>query len=141
MQSLDDVVAEARSWLDVPWQHQGRTRLGVDCAGLIVLVAKALGFSQYDSTSYQRRALGRDFMTHFRANMAQRPVADARPGDVLLFRDSAFPCHVTILAERGGVPTLIHAHAQRRRVVEEPLEQGDWMDRRVACFGFRELED
>ena len=37
------IVAAARTWLGVPWRHQGRTRQGVDCAGLVVLVGRGLG--------------------------------------------------------------------------------------------------
>lgn len=31
-----DVTKEFRSWVGVPWIHQGRNRHGIDCAGLIV---------------------------------------------------------------------------------------------------------
>jgi cell wall-associated NlpC family hydrolase len=37
---LNVIVSAARSWLGVPWRHQGRTRQGVDCAGLVVLVGR-----------------------------------------------------------------------------------------------------
>lgn len=139
--SRNDVIAEARTWLGVPWAHQGRTKQGVDCAGLVIMVARNLGLSAYDTTNYQRRTNGRGFLTHFRENMIDKPVADARPGDVLLFRDKQFPCHSTIVAQRNSLLTIVHAHALRRMVIEEPLGQGDWMERRVACFGYQGLED
>jgi hypothetical protein len=59
----------------------------------------------------------------------------------MLFRDKQFPCHATILGEKKGRLTIIHAHALKRQVVEEELEQGDWMQRRVACFSFPDVED
>ncbi len=121
--------------------HQGRTRRGIDCAGLVVLVARSLGLSSYDATAYQRRTQGTKFLKHFRETLDQKPLLEALPGDVMLFRDDAYPCHSTILAQRDGIMTLVHAHATRRKVVEELLHQGDWWDRRVACFGFRGLED
>lgn len=37
------ITAEFRSWLGVPWVHQGRTRHGIDCAGLIVCALGNLG--------------------------------------------------------------------------------------------------
>lgn len=37
------VTAEFRGWLGVPWVHQGRTRHGIDCAGLIVCALGNLG--------------------------------------------------------------------------------------------------
>jgi hypothetical protein len=34
--------------------HQGRTRRGIDCAGLLVVVAHELGLTTYDTTAYGR---------------------------------------------------------------------------------------
>ncbi len=136
-----DVISKARTWLEVPWVHQGRTRHGVDCAGLIILVGHSLGLVDYDTTNYQRRTHGQDFLQHFRMNMSEKPLKEARPGDIILFRDSAYPCHSAVLGERNESMTIIHAHAPRRKVVEELLNQGDWLTRRVACFEFIGLED
>ncbi len=141
MPRRDDVIREARSWLYTPYLHQGRTRIGIDCAGLVIVVGKALGLVDYDTTNYQRRTHGQSFLHHFRANMDKVPVADVRPGDVMLFRDAAYACHSSIVGELGGALTLIHAHLLRRMVLEERLDQGDWLDRRVACFSYRGLED
>ena len=88
----DAIVAEARTWLGVPWRHQGRSRAGVDCAGLVVLVARALELADYDSTVYGRRAQGQGFVEHFRGHMDGIAVTQARPGDVLVFADQAYPC-------------------------------------------------
>lgn len=140
MQNRVDVIREARSWIGVRWTHQGRTRAGIDCAGLVVKVGKELGILDYDTTNYQRRMHGQDFLRHFQEHMDQKVVAEVLPGDVLLFRDKQFPCHSTIVGERNGL-TIIHAHALQRSVIEERLDQGDWMVRRVACFAFRGLED
>ena len=84
----DMIVAEARTWLGVLWRHQGRTRAGIDCVGLLVCVARALGLSDYDSTGYGRHAQGQSFVRHFQANMDGIALAAARPGDVLVFVDA-----------------------------------------------------
>ncbi|MBL4907867.1 MAG: hypothetical protein JKX94_10480 [Sneathiella sp.] len=42
-------------------------------------------------------------------------------GDIALFRDSGFPVHLGFLALKKGVQTVLHAHARRRKVIEEPL--------------------
>jgi cell wall-associated NlpC family hydrolase len=62
MPGRTDIVAAARTYLGVPWRHQGRTRAGLDCAGLIVMVARDLALSDYDSTAYGRRAQGHAFL-------------------------------------------------------------------------------
>lgn len=141
MRNRDDIVAEARGWLGVPWKHQGRTRRGIDCAGLVILVGKALGVVDYDTTNYQRRTHSHDFLKHFRKNMKQKPITEAVPGDVILFRDKQFPCHSSIVAEIGGAMTIIHAHALRRKVIEERMDQGQWLERRVACFEYIGVEN
>ena len=120
MATRADILRVARSWLGVPFAHQGRTRRGVDCVGLVVMVARELGISDYDFTRYERRPDG-SFLTHFRANATERArVADARPGDLMVLADSLYPCHVAIRAEQRGEPTLIHALAAPpyRRVCE-----------------------
>ena len=134
--TADAVIAEARRWLGVPWRHQGRTRAGVDCAGLVVMVAKALKQTDYDNTSYGRRAHGQDFVRHFQAGMDAVRVSEARPGDVLVFADYAYPCHCGILSEKLSQPHLLHAHITRRKVVEEPYI-GEWPAKVKFAFRFR----
>ncbi len=141
MRNRQEIVDEARTWLGVKWVHQGRTKFGIDCAGLIVLVAKALNLSDYDSVAYHRTAVSTEFLNHFKPNMDEKLIVDAKPGDVLLFRDKAFPCHSAIVGRLHGGPSIIHAHALRRMVIEERLDQGDWADRIVACFAFRGMGD
>ena len=130
------IIAEARGWLGVSWRHQGRTRCGVDCVGLVVCVARALDLSDYDSTGYGRRAQGQGFVEPFRDNMEAVAIPDARPGDVLVFADQAYPCHCGFLTERIGHPHLLHAHATRRKVIEEPYA-GEWPARVKFAFRFR----
>jgi cell wall-associated NlpC family hydrolase len=140
MPSSEHIVAGARAYLGVPWRHQGRTRAGLDCAGLIVMVARDLGLSDYDSTAYGRRAQGHAFLSPFRQTMDGVPVPEMRPGDVLLFADAAYPCHCGIVSERHQLPHLIHAFALRRQVVEEPYA-GEWPEKVKFCFRFRGIED
>lgn len=105
------------------------------------MVAHEFGFSGYDATNYQRRTTGTLFLKHFSNNMDRKPIQLAAPGDVLLFRDGAFPCHATVVAERDGNLTIVHAHAPRRRVIEEELDQGEWRSKQIACFEFRGIND
>ena len=132
------IVAEARAWLGVPWRHQGRTRQGIDCAGLVVLVGRALGLCDYDTSAYGRRPAGQGFVQHFRACMDGIGIPEARPGDVLVFADAAYPCHCGFLTTKHDQPHLLHAHALRRKVIEEPYA-GEWPARVKLAFRFRGL--
>lgn len=133
----DKIVAEARTWIGVPWKHQGRTRIGIDCVGLLVVVLHKLKLTDYDFQAYGRRSQGREFLYHFERRAERKPLNSEQPGDILLFRDKQFPCHAAIVASMNNTLTIIHAHALRRAVVEDRLNQGDWISRRVACFEVR----
>jgi hypothetical protein len=136
----DAVVACARSWLGVPWRHQGRSRRGIDCAGLVVLVARELGLADHDLAVYGRHSSGLALVDAFRAAMDTVPLPAALPGDVLLLADAAYPCHCGILTELRAVPHLLHAHALRRQVIEEPY-LGEWPAKTRLAFRFRGLGD
>ncbi len=131
-----DIVAAARSWLGVKWRHQGRTRRGIDCAGLVVLVGRELGIATYDCTTYGRHALGYDFLRHFAAGMTRIPLEAVAPGDVLVFKDpaaGAYPCHCGIVSDAQH---MIHAFARWRRVVED--DRARWTAHQVGGFRYRE---
>ncbi|MBX6323088.1 MAG: C40 family peptidase [Rhodospirillaceae bacterium] len=134
------IIAAARSWKGVPWRHQGRSRQGVDCVGLVVAVARDLGLHPVDWTAYRRHAADREIVARFRAQLHEVPLAEAQPGDVLLFREQAYPCHAAILSVWHGVPHIIHAHASRRQVVEEPYA-GDWPARATHAFQMSDIRD
>lgn len=136
--TAEAVVQAARSWLGTPWRHQGRSPRGVDCAGLVVLVARGLGLADQDAVGYGRHAQGLTFLEPFRAAMDGVPPAAARPGDVLLFAEAACPCHCGFLTSLRGIPHLLHAHALRRKVIEEPYT-GEWPARMRFVFRFRGL--
>lgn len=135
MPSREEIVSEARSWLGVKWRHQGRKRSGVDCCGLVIVVARDLGLTCYDTNRYSRRTTGDEFVHHFvDAGMTKIPMARAQPGDVILTADRLFPCHCGIIGSNEDGLTIIHAYANKRMVVEEPLRQ--WLPLANAMFSF-----
>ena len=138
----DKVVEEARSWLNTRWVHQGRTRQGIDCAGLIVVVGRKFDILDYDDkTNYQRRTAGLSFLKPFRESMRRKSFNERKPGDVVLFRDAHFPCHSTIYTANEGIETIVHATILERKVVEERLQRGDWLQRVVACFEYKGIDN
>lgn len=140
MTTPEEIVNEARTWLGVRWRHQGRTRNGVDCAGLVWVVGNALGLGEYDSAAYSRQPDGRSFLEHFAVEMDAVPVAAAVEGDVMCFRSNRYPCHCAILSVKHDRLHIIHAYALMRGVFEEPLDV-DWLKQRVAAFRFRGLAE
>lgn len=112
------IVETARSYLGVRWKHQGRTREGIDCVGLLVLVAHELRLTTYDTRAYSRRPKNTVFLDHFdKAGASRLAIQDATIGDIAIFEQAGYPCHAGLLTSNG----IIHASMPRRKVVEEKL--------------------
>ncbi len=125
------VVAAARALLGVRYRHQGRTRLGLDCAGLVILVAHEMSLSAFDTVEYGRLPdSGR--MQALLDEHCTRGTMQA--GMVALLRFEAEPRHLGIVADypHGGW-SLIHALATERRVCEHRIDDA-WRARIVALY-------
>lgn len=121
MASRADIVFEARKWVGVPYRHQGRSRTGVDCIGLAVVVVRDLGVMDYDIDGYGRTPSGR-MMTRLLSERCQPvPLADIEEGDLLHMAFGGQPQHVAIVS--GTNPArIIHADATAGHVVEHGLD-------------------
>jgi NlpC/P60 family putative phage cell wall peptidase len=137
------VVAAARGWLGTPYRHGASVRgAGADCLGLIRGIWRSLYGTEpevaapytpdWDESAREERlwrAAGR--------HCAEIALADAGPGDLLLFRmRSGAPAkHLAVLAaDTRGAATMIHAYSGRG-VVESPLGLA-WRRRLAAAFRF-----
>ena len=135
----DRVLTLARQWLGTPYRHQASLRgVGCDCLGLIRGVWRALHGAEPETPPPYRpdwaelgdreillEALGR-WLVPLR-------LADARPGDVLVFRmePGAIAKHCAILSAEDR---MIHAY-WGRACVESWLGRW-WRERLVAAFRF-----
>jgi cell wall-associated NlpC family hydrolase len=119
-----DVVAEARAWLGTPWMHQQRRRgVAVDCAGLVIGVARALGLvaPDFDVQGYVRVPDG-SLLQRCGQFMARTSQGAMQPGDVLVVAIDGDPCHMGIIGDyRHGGLSLIHAATRAGRVIEHRL--------------------
>jgi cell wall-associated NlpC family hydrolase len=131
----DDIVRIARSWIGTPFRHQGRTRFGIDCVGLLVAVADELGIAAVDVPGYNRRSHGKDFMRPFEEHCRPRTFGQMAPGDIVIFHDELFPCHTGIYSQLRGVAHVVHAVATLRQVFETPYA-GEWAARARHVFAF-----
>lgn len=129
----EDIVTEARRWIGYRWRHQGRGPDGVDCIGLLIVVADALGVPHHDVRGYDRRATSTALLDEFAHALDPVALPDVRPGDILVFAETSYPCHAGFRSERHGAAHIIHAHAARRCVLEEPLV-APWPDRLRAAW-------
>lgn len=138
----DEVVKEALKLEGVKWKHEGRTSHGIDCAGIVVQVGHA--FKQYKEeplTRYPHRPDG-TFISHFRKHLVEKPVAEAKDGDVLVFAEGTHPCHCGIRTTLYKQPAVIHAHRNRGFVIHETLKSADSVvGAPVFCFSYPDIED
>src|SRR4051812_15046922 len=109
-----DVVAEARSWISVRYVHQHRSKVvGVDCAGLVICVARNLGLvsPDFDVNGYERSPDGQSLLATCDAFMDRIPLASLQPGDVIVYRFGHAPQHLGIVGDylHAGHHSLIQA--------------------------------
>lgn len=81
-------IAEALSWLNVPYRHRGRTKRGIDCLGLLLMIYKNIGFNIPDDTEYVFNwHLGNasKYEKGLEANCIAVARRDSLPGDICTF--------------------------------------------------------
>lgn len=142
-----EIVAHARGWIGTPYLHQAACKgAGCDCLGLIrgvwaEVTGKAHGFvppyTQDWSEPQGDEVLWRA-ATHL---LTEKPVPDARAGDVILFRmrSGSVAKHLGIQTILGEAPRFVHAYSGLG-VVESALTL-PWQRRIVARFAFAEGSD
>lgn len=137
------IVREARSLLGVKFRHQGRSReAGIDCLGMLVLVAQGCGFRFEGETveAHDRTDYGHHPDTAFLEASLHRfllPAGQMQVGDVGLFLIDKRPQHLGVVTDypAAGEFGLIHAYAPVRKVVEHRLDEL-WKERLAGLFRF-----
>lgn len=101
-----DFVAVAERFLGTPYLWGGRTRLGLDCSGLVQMALEATGMPCPRDSDMQEAVIGEMLPTRGNLENLDR-------GDLVFW-----PGHVGIMSD--GV-MLLHANAFHMSVVTEPL--------------------
>lgn len=122
-----DVVTEARTWIDTPYEHQHREKgFYVDCAGVVVGTCRNLGLvaPDFDIQGYARRPDGVSLIEACDKYCTRVSLWALKPGHMLVLRFGEDPQHMGIVGDyRHGGLSLIHAYSQATppRVVEHRL--------------------
>lgn len=123
----DQIINEARSWVGVPWHHQGRSRFGIDCAGLIIKIAESFGVFIPDLKIYPQKPDKRlvTIMTRY------LPLCDLEPACISLFQFANAPWHVGLYTGSS----LIHAYdgGRRKQVIESEWNRY-WHNNLNSCY-------
>lgn len=142
MTTRADIVAAARSLLCTPYHaHARQPGVGIDCAGLPIVVARLCGLkpADWDINGYSLHPDG-TLLEHCRRHLLPVARADMGPGHVLVVswgRGQAQ--HFGIVAEHRSYPgelSLIHAEAFAHRAVIETRLVFTAHTRFVAAWAF-----
>jgi len=116
-----DVAAAADKYINVPFRHKGRSRKGVDCLGLLILVGHDIGYLDkanitYDYSEQPDGLFLREELHKFFDYITAK---QAGVGDIALMlgtnRDIGIhSCHLGILTTNG---CMIHAYSDAQRVI------------------------
>lgn len=140
------VVAEARTWVKTPYEHQGRLKTRrVDCVGLIIGTGTELGLLDIDSASWKRfagyartpnpRMMG-EAMAQWLVPLDLKRDEEAPDGCVGWFGWRAdMPMHLAIMATFEGRRTMIHAFGHVGACVEHGFV-AEWPGRVVSWWSF-----
>jgi cell wall-associated NlpC family hydrolase len=115
------IIAEARQWVGVPFRHQGRARSGIDCVGLPIVVGQALGVLSrgLDVANYGRLPSA-ELVERLTQHCSRLPAPV--PGSLVAIAWTRTAAHVALCAG----DTLIHAYESVGRVVEHGY-RGRWL--------------
>lgn len=137
-------VSVARRWIGTPYRHQATCEgAGCDCLGLLRGIWRDLYGTEPESVPPYSQDWAEPQGAEVLLAAAGRwlickPVEDAAPGDVLLFRMrvGSVAKHLGLQSETGAAPAFVHAY-ERHGVIESPLV-APWRRRIVARFAFPE---
>lgn len=134
-----DFIEALRSELGTPWKHQGRlSGVALDCAGLVVVSARACGMEVPDRLDYERRPDTAVLMGVIEdSGLYLTPVNALQEGDLLVMKYDRNPQHLAVVTriEQGRPPKIIHASAASRKTVEHYLTD-DWRAILVHAWRF-----
>lgn len=123
--TAQEVVRVARTWVGVPFLHQGRARNGVDCVGLPIVVLNELGAieADFEIRDYSRMPNGETLEKRLIAHCT--PLPKYVPGCLVAIQWQRTLAHVAIYSDTD---TLIHSLERQGKVIEHGF-RGMWRTR------------
>ena len=122
----NDIISVATGLVGVPYRHQGRSQVGLDCAGLIIVVGQMLGVMGPEAAgtkAYPRRPNAPKFTAAMiAAGLVERPYGSQEHGDILRINTVGWPVHLGLYEiDEKGEEWYIHAYLPHKKVTRDPL--------------------
>lgn len=133
------LVDEAMSCLGTPFVHNGRLKgVGLDCAGLVEMTARALGLYQgVVIPAYTMSPDPKLMRSILRGNLDEIAFKQIGLADILWFRISYDPQHLGIVVGMDPL-TIIHVlNSSGRKEVVLTVVHSLWRERVAGCFRYR----
>ncbi|KKL96232.1 hypothetical protein LCGC14_1846550 [marine sediment metagenome] len=123
------LIAQAKTWLDVPVRPSGAQRVGVNCLGLFVgILHEAGGFEEIvdeaeKHVGFRAPISAGDFLRELKVSRYLRLVypSQLRLGNFVLLFTRDGPQHLAFVTEPG---VILHASARKKKVIEHLLPIG-----------------
>ena len=126
------LAEQAKTWLDVSYEHRGITRFGCDCTGLIIGCLRELGYMQHyhlREYPFQWNLHGGagDYICEEVVKIADLvPNHSPKPGDIVVFRFARCRAHAGLIV---AAPKFIHALSSNEKVCWAVLAGRQWAKR------------
>ena len=154
MPTPEEFVEQCRRYIGVRFHRQGRSRHGMDCAGLPAVAAHDLGISDgaekiqdYAPVPFgqQLERYCKLFMRQVPYNRLQRLSGQIKPADILLFwvETEGVPRHLGVYSgvNESNRPCMVHSYAQENRgVIEVPINDY-WRMRIHSVYRIKEFSE
>ena len=134
------LATAALSYLGVPFSHRGRSRRGLDCAGLVALSSQDAGYEVVDHLIYGREpwrdGLRRVLSTNLGAPVHRPPQVD----DIVLMRmrPEAEPSHLAVVVPYAldkSVLGIVHTYSTVGMVCTHSMD-AIWASRIVEVYSW-----
>ncbi len=136
----EDVIREARTWVDTPYIHQARVKhKGVDCVGIVIGIGRDLKLlpRDFEITGYSPTPVSNTMGGELDKYLDRIDKKSMRGGDILwMLYGGKYPQHLAILTNDR---TIIHANNKIGSCKEHILDE-KWVKRIRRVYRYRGLE-
>ncbi len=130
---------EARNWIDVKYRHRGTTMRGCDCTGLLIGIARQLGYLRvYDLRNYPKdwnlhAGAGNYICEELERFGYEIPNSDCSDGDIPIFRFGKCLAHAGVIVDMSQ-RLMVHSFMTAKKCQYAILRNSIWSKRWMKTY-------